>query len=94
MATRVDREGMEMCISQINTQVEALISAATSINTVMGNLPQYWEGDAYNAAEATYNEQYKAFLMEKVPTMVKEFNDYIEGCKRTILDIDAQLAGR
>lgn len=93
MATRVERSGIESCISRINGAIEQLEAAANVIDRTMGELPQYWEGAAYESAKATYEGEYKTLLTSTVPTAVGEFRGYIEWCKNKIVEIDNQLAG-
>lgn len=93
MATRVERTGIESCISKINSAIEQLNTAASDIEKAMGELPNYWEGDAYNTARNTYEENYQQLLTSTVPKAVEDFNNYINQCKNKIIEIDQQLAG-
>lgn len=93
MATRVERSGIEACISKINTAIEALNEAAKDVNSSMNELPNYWEGAAYDKARATYEENYQQLLTTTVPTAVENFRDYINQCMQKIIEIDNQLAG-
>lgn len=50
MAIRVERSGIESCISKINVAIESLNDAAKDVNNSMNELPNYWEGAAYDSA--------------------------------------------
>ena len=93
MATRVERTGIEECIKKVNEAIEQLSAAASTIDTTMGELPNYWEGAAYDKANETYVEQYQTLLTQTVPTAVGDFRDYINQCMEKIIEIDEQLAG-
>lgn len=93
MATRVERNGIEACISKVNAAIEELNNAASEINKAMNELPQYWEGAAYDKARATYEENYQGLLTNTVPKAVEDFRDYINQCKDKIIELDQQLAG-
>ena len=54
MATRVERTGIEACITKVNAAIEQLIEASSEIETAMNDLPNYWEGAAYDNARNTY----------------------------------------
>lgn len=92
MATRVERAGIESCISKVNSAIEELTNAARTINSSMNELPSYWEGAAYDKARSTYEENYQTLLTTTVPEAVEGFRDYINSCKDTIIEIDEQLA--
>ena len=89
----VDREGIEACIAKISSAIEELQSAATTIDQTMGELPEYWQGAAYEKAEATYSAEYKQLLTKTVPENVETFKVFIADCKEAIVDIDRQLSG-
>ena len=91
--TRVQREGIESCVSKINTEIENLISAANNIDSTMNSIGEYWEGFAYDNAMDTYHTDYEKLLKETIPNSVTEFKEYINKCMETIVDIDNQLAG-
>ena len=93
MATRVEREGIEECIDRMNKAIEQLNAAADQIEKTMNDLPNYWEGNAYNAARKTYEEEYQQLLTSTVPDAVSSFKDYITQCKNKIIELDEQLAG-
>lgn len=93
MATRVERSGIEGCISKINSAIEELSAAAKTIDGSMGELPNYWEGAAYNKAAETYAQQYQQLLTTTVPQAVEDFKSYINQCMEKIIEIDNQLAG-
>lgn len=93
MATRVERSGIESCISKVNTAIEALNDAARDVNQSMNELPNYWEGAAYDKARSVYEEQYQQLLTTTVPKAVEDFRDYINQCMQKIIELDQQLAG-
>ena len=93
MATRVERGGIEECVKKINSAIEQLTSAATEINSSMDELPNYWEGAAYDNARSTYEEEYQTLRTTTVPEAVGNFRDYINQCMEKIIEIDEQLAG-
>lgn len=93
MATRVERAGIEACISKVNQAIEELNAAAKQVNDSMNELPNYWEGAAYDKARAVYEEQYQSLLTNTVPKAVEDFRDYINQCKDKIIELDQQLAG-
>lgn len=93
MATRVERSGIESCISKVNTAIEALNDAAKDVNQSMNELPNYWEGAAYDKARSVYEEQYQQLLTTTVPKAVEDFRDYINQCMQKIIELDQQLAG-
>lgn len=93
MATRVDRPGIEGCVSKISSAVETLKEAAQSVNSSMNDLPNYWEGSAYDKARSTYEEEYQTLLTKTVPEAVENFNKYIEQCMTKIVELDQQLSG-
>ena len=79
MATRVERSGIEGCISRVNTGMDELCN--------------HWEGAAYNKAMSVYDEEYRDLLTKTVPEAVEEFKNYINQCMEMIIDLDNQLAG-
>ena len=93
MATRVERTGIEACITKVNAAIEQLIEASSEIDTAMNDFPNYWEGAAYDNARNTYEEEYQTLLTKTVPDSVTNFKDYINNCKDKIIEIDEQLAG-
>ncbi|HIR00335.1 MAG TPA: hypothetical protein IAB23_11765 [Candidatus Scybalocola faecavium] len=93
MATRVDRAGIEGCITKVNTAIEQLRDAASTINSSMSDLPEYWEGAAYDKANSVYEEEYKDLLTQTVPEAVESFKEYINQCMEKIIELDEQLAG-
>lgn len=94
MAVYVERTGIESCISKINSAIEELYNAASSIDASMNELPTYWQGAASDSAQATYAEQYKTLLTKTVPEAVEEFKGFINQCKETIIEVDTQLSGQ
>lgn len=93
MAIYVEREGIESCMAKIAAAIEQLKDAAATVDKSMGELPNFWQGEAYNKAEATYVEQYQTLLKDTVPSKVDEFKQFMDNCKKTIVEIDTQLAG-
>ena len=89
----LDREGADGCVSNINTQIEALITAASAITTEMGNLQEYWQGASADKAQTTYESDYKKMIEEEIPIAVDEFKQFIDGCVQAIYDTDQQLSG-
>lgn len=94
MAVYVERDGIEACITKIQNAIEQLQTAASEIDTTMGDLPTYWQGAAYDKAENTYVEEYQTLLTKTVPESVENFKQFINSCKDTIIDIDNQLSGQ
>lgn len=93
MATRVERSGIEECIKKVNEAIDELINASSVIERSMNELPNHWEGAAYDKARATYEEEYQTLLTTTVPEAVGSFRDYINQCMEKIIEIDEQLAG-
>ena len=87
------KKEIEHCIIKINNAIDALSSAAAEIERTMNELPNYWEGAAYENARTTYEEQYQTLLITTVPESVSSFRDYINTCMEKIIEIDEQLAG-
>lgn len=77
MATRVERGGIEECVKKINSAIEQLTSAATEINSSMDELPNYWEGAAYDNARIYLWGRVQTLLTTTVPEAVGNFRDYI-----------------
>ena len=94
MAIYLDREGVETCISTISTAIEALKEAAASIDgAFINDLGESWQGNAYDKAMNTYQEDYQTMLTTTVPDMVTQLNDFIDTCKQAIVEVDQQLSG-
>ncbi len=93
MAVRVEREGIESCIETIKDAIVELENAASQIDKSMNELPQYWEGAAYDKARDVYEDEYQKLLTKTVPDAVGSFKDYIDQCKNKIIEIDEQLSG-
>lgn len=93
MAIRLERAGVEECIGKVNVAIEELKSAAKQIDESMNAIAEYWEGEAYNKARATYEEEYQNLLKNTVPDAVDNFRAYIEQCKDKIIEIDMMLSG-
>lgn len=94
MAIYVERTGIEGCIKKIQQATADLQAAARLIDKTMGELPSYWQGQAYDKAQSTYSNEYQTLLTKTVPESVESFNQFIEGCKTTIVEIDEQLSGK
>ena len=93
MGIKLIEEGVNECVGRVTSAIDALDAAAKEINTAMGDLAEYWECAAYDHTISTYEAEYQTFLTDTVPTTVESLRDYIEKCKDTIIDVDAQLAG-
>ena len=94
MAIYLDREGVDTCVSAISKQIEALQSAASSIDsTITGEMGNYWSGSSYDKTQTTYSEEYQTMLTTTIPEMVEQLNDFINSCKEAIVQVDEQLAG-
>ena len=52
----------------------------------MDELPNYWEGAAYDNARSTYEEEYQTLLTTTVPEAVGNFRDYINQCMEKIIE--------
>lgn len=94
MAVRVDRPGLEKCIKVIDDAIKELSEAASKIErTMTSEIPDYWEGNAHDKAQSTYDQEYRKLLTKTLPEAVTSFKDYIDQCKNTIIEIDEQLSG-
>lgn len=93
MATRVERTGIEDCVKRVNEAISMLSTAASDIDKAMNELPEYWEGAAYDNARRIYEDEYENLLTTTVPEAVSSFRDYINTCMAKIIDLDNQLAG-
>ena len=89
----LDREGVEAIVAKISASVEELENVAAQINTQIYSLESCWRGMSHDKVIDTYEESYKATLTEKVPQTVRELNDFIDKCKKAIVDVDTQLSG-
>ena len=90
----LDKGGADGIVRQVNEQIEALKQAAQAIDSkILSDLPNYWRGVSHDKAEATYLDEYKDFLSNKVPEMVDQLNKYMNDCVTAITDVDNQLAG-
>ena len=89
--TRYDKEGIEQCTNQIKVAINNLIEAANAVDKTMQQLPTYWEGPSYEKANSTYEAEYRPFLTKTVPDSVEKFNQYIEDCKKAIIELDEQM---
>ena len=91
--TRVYKEGLEAQIGQISGYIQEMQDEANLINTVMYQLTENWDGQAYDETMATYEDVYKNKIMVEIPERLNELRDYINNCMNTIIEVDAQLAG-
>ena len=91
--TRVNKPGLEEQIGRISTLIGEIQSEAESINAVMYQLTENWDGDAYNETMNTYENDYKSKITVEIPERLNEFNGYIQNCMNTISEVDASLAG-
>ena len=90
---RLERDGVESCIKKITEAIKELDGAAKTVERTMNELPQYWEGSAYDKARETYEADYRTLLTKTVPEAVEKFNEYIQQCEKKIIEIDTMLAG-
>lgn len=90
----LDREGADGCVSRINTQIEALITAATTISKEMDSLREFWQGASADKAQTTYESDYKNMIEKEIPESVDEFKQFIDACVQAIYDTDQQLSGQ
>lgn len=91
--TRVNAEGLTTQIQSITNCIEQMQEEANSINNVMYQLTENWDGDAYNETMSTYETEYKQKITVDIPERLNEFRDYINNCMNTITEVDASLAG-
>lgn len=94
MAIYVDREGIDQCIARIQSAIEELKTAASQVDGSMNEITAYWKGQAADSAQNRYAEEYKTLLTKTVPDQVDTFKQFIDECKKTIIDIDNQLSGK
>lgn len=91
----LDKAGADGVVGKVNQQIEVLKEAASAIdNLIMGDMPNYWQGNAHDKSENTYLDEYKDFLTNKVPEMVDQLNKFMRDCVDAITDVDQQLAGK
>lgn len=93
MGIKLIEEDVNQCVSRVTSAIDTLDAAAKEIDAAMGDLGDFWEGAAYDYTMDVYATEYQKFLIETVPTNVESLRDYIEKCKNTIVEVDAQLAG-
>lgn len=91
--TRVEYDGCAKCVNEISKQIDVLINAAKSINSTMGELSNYWEGQSHDAAQEEYDCNYRKQLTETVPNAVESFRAYINKCHEKIKEADRALSG-
>jgi uncharacterized protein YukE len=90
----LEREGVDQCISKIETAIVELQTAAQNIEASMNDLPNYWKGNSADKAQATYADEYRNLLAKTVPEAVENFKQYINQCKDQILEVDRLLSGQ
>ena len=91
----VDYDGASSnVITPIQSEIEKMEDAAATITKLMGDLASYWSGTSFEAAENTYQEEYKDFIETKVPTTMEEFKNYIQNCLDRLKETDEALAAR
>lgn len=89
---RVDFEGAEACIAQMEGYINEMKANAEKINKLMTQtLGQSWEGDSYNKCQSIYAETYQNMLTQQVPTMVDDLNKYMKHCKEELKKADQSL---
>ena len=92
---RLDLEGVEGVVRQIDAAIEELRTAASHIDSQMeSQLGAYWEGAAYQKTMNTYEESYRRMLTKDLPEMVTNLSEYMTGCKEAIAETDRMLSGR
>lgn len=90
----VDYDGASSnVITPIQSEIEKMEDAAATITKLMGDLASYWSGTSFDAAERTYQDDYKGFIEVKVPETMEEFKNYIQGCLDKLKETDESLAG-
>ncbi len=91
--TRINYEGCQECLNDINKQIDALSYAAQQIDKVMYSLSVYWEGASHDRALEEYEASYKEQLTVKVPNAVESLRTYMNKCHETIKEADAAMSG-
>lgn len=88
----VDFEGVQTCISQVETQVENLKNAAAEISTTIEtNLGEFWRGRSYEKCVSTYENEYKNLLTNQVPELVEQMEKFIQVCRDRLREADEEL---
>lgn len=94
MALRIDFEGVESCITQMETAIEALQQTAADIDGIVEtNLGEHWEGNSYQKCISTYEENYQNMLTTQVPDLVEQLKQFMQTCKDCLEEADNELAG-
>ncbi len=91
----LDRPSAEDVIGKVTVKIQEMKDVAGQIDRlIVQELPEYWKGVSSDKAQSTYAEEYKDFLQKKVPDMVSSLNEYMQGCVKSISEVDEQLAGK
>ena len=91
----LDKAGADEVVNKVNRLIGELKNTAEDIDSaILGDLPNYWQGQSHDKTEMTYLDQYKDFLTQKVPDMVDQLNSFMRECVQAITDVDNQLAGK
>jgi len=89
----VDYEGAkDNVVTPIQTEIANLEQAAKEISRLVTELPNYWSGTSYEAADKRYHDEYKDFIELKVPEIMAEFNQYMQECLDKLKETDENLA--
>lgn len=91
--TRINYEGCQRCLKEINDQIVALSNAAKKIDSVMYSLEEHWAGASHDRALEEYEASYKEQLTVKVPNAVESLRTYMNKCHETIKEADAAMSG-
>ena len=92
---RIEFEGVQACISQMETAIENLTQTAGEIDTVVeSNMGEYWEGESYTKCITTYEENYKQMLTSQIPELVEQLKQFMQTCKDCLEEADRQLSGQ
>ena len=90
----LDREGVDTIVQKIEKAIIELENTAGEIDKHMYSLEECWRGNAHDKVVETYEESYKDMLTTKVPETVKELNNFIDTCKKKIVEVDELLSGK
>lgn len=83
-------EGADAVVKNVSAKAEELARVAGEITQLIeGDLPQEWRGKSSNEVQNTFSEQYKDFLNNKVPEMVKELKSYMDTRVKQLIEADA-----
>ncbi len=91
----LDKAGADGVVAAVKGEIEELKETAKRIdNSILKDLPTYWQGEAHDKTEMTYLDSYQKFLSVQIPDMVDQLKQYMEQCVQAITDVDHQLAGK